>query len=377
LVDQIVVRTDYERDALELLKKQSYGHAKRFDAEFLMMTGLRQDMNRAFTAMGWSLFTDITEPGSHLLTMEFLSTLHVETVGKETKIHFHFFNEFFEMLLRDFSNALGFSKKCLLEANALTDDLEYDRSAWSNEISDEPVSSKNSIVSIHNPTLRVLAKYLAMVVFCRADFRLCSSSEIMCLYAMAKKIRYSPVMGMVAHWQKMITCKSPIDITSLVTCIARYVGVLENAQVTYLPAMDEYRTFIGLDHFVHAHMMCEGPGNSVFMCYTGYEKEFELPCPKFSLYSVKRLTLRMEKKEPARHNTAGPMTRGRTRCDAQLAEGGTSRQEFPVRQAHPARQELLSSQELHGRPVLLRKPDHHMLHPRQMPQHSLTQTPLT
>ena len=39
-VDQIVVRTDYERDALELLKKQSYGHAKRFDTEFLMMTGL-------------------------------------------------------------------------------------------------------------------------------------------------------------------------------------------------------------------------------------------------------------------------------------------------------------------------------------------------
>ena len=29
-VDQIVVRTDYERDALELLKKQSYDHAKWF-----------------------------------------------------------------------------------------------------------------------------------------------------------------------------------------------------------------------------------------------------------------------------------------------------------------------------------------------------------
>ena len=81
-VDQIVVRTDYEQDALELLKKQSYGHAKRFDTEFLMMTGLRQDMNHAFTTVGWSHFADITEPGSHLLTMEFLSTLHVETVGK-------------------------------------------------------------------------------------------------------------------------------------------------------------------------------------------------------------------------------------------------------------------------------------------------------
>ena len=43
-------------------------------------------------------------------------------------------------------------------------------------------------------------------------------------------------------------------------------------------------------------MMREGPGNSVFMCYPGNEKEFELPCPKLSLYSVKRLTLQMEKK---------------------------------------------------------------------------------
>ena len=59
-VDQIIVRTDYERDALELLKRQSYGHAKRFDTEFLMMTGLRQDMNRTFTAAGWSRFADIT-----------------------------------------------------------------------------------------------------------------------------------------------------------------------------------------------------------------------------------------------------------------------------------------------------------------------------
>ena len=101
--------------------------------------------------------------------------------------------------------------------------------------------------------------------------------------------------------------------------------------------MDEYRTFIGLDYFVHAHMMREGPENSVFMCYPGYEKEFELPCPKLSLYSVKRLTLQMEKKEPTRHSTAGPMTCGRTRRDAQLAEGGSSWQEGVSRQAGTSR----------------------------------------
>ena len=93
-VDHIVIRTDYERHPRAV--EEAYGHCKRFNTEFLMMTGLRKDMNHAFTTSGWSRFADITEPGSHHLTMEFLSTLHVETVGKETKINFRFFNEFFE-----------------------------------------------------------------------------------------------------------------------------------------------------------------------------------------------------------------------------------------------------------------------------------------
>ena len=66
-----------------------------------MMMGLHQDMNCAFMAAGWSRFADITELGLHLLTMEFLTRLHVETIGKETKIHFHFFNEFFEMPINE------------------------------------------------------------------------------------------------------------------------------------------------------------------------------------------------------------------------------------------------------------------------------------
>ena len=61
--------------------------------------------------------------------MEFLATLHVETVGKEIKIHFRFFNEFFEMTHRDLSTAMGFSKKWTLETATLTDKHDYDRSA--------------------------------------------------------------------------------------------------------------------------------------------------------------------------------------------------------------------------------------------------------
>ena len=69
----------------------------------------------------------------------------------------------------------------------------------------------------------------------RADLRLCSLPELQCLYAMANKIRFSPVRSMLAHWQKMISGKSPIDMTSLVTRIARYVKVMDGAEVTFLP----------------------------------------------------------------------------------------------------------------------------------------------
>jgi hypothetical protein len=158
MVEQIVYKNDYERQALELLKRQTYAHAKRFEARFLIMTGLLQDMNQAFTAVGWENFTDIIEPGSHLLTMEFLMPLTVEETSTETKVYFRFFNEQFEMTLQQFSVALGFNKRCILDPNTHVECYQYDRSSWWCEISNEPVSSKNSIVSIHNPTLRFLTK---------------------------------------------------------------------------------------------------------------------------------------------------------------------------------------------------------------------------
>ena len=65
MVEQIAVKNDYEWEALELLKKQNFGHAKRFKTRFLIKTGLKQDMNKALTTVGWENFADIVEPGSH------------------------------------------------------------------------------------------------------------------------------------------------------------------------------------------------------------------------------------------------------------------------------------------------------------------------
>ena len=93
MIEQIVVKNDYERQALELLKRHTFDHAKRFETRFLIMTGLLQDMNQAFTAVGWENFADIIDPGSHLLTMEFLMSLTVEETSTKTKVYFRFFNE--------------------------------------------------------------------------------------------------------------------------------------------------------------------------------------------------------------------------------------------------------------------------------------------
>jgi hypothetical protein len=120
--------------------------------------GLKQDMIHTFSYAGWYDFANIAETGSQLLTMEFLMSLSIEEMAKTTKIYFCFFDEQYELTARELSVALGFSKKCLLDPNALVKDYQYDHTTWWNEISKEPVTSKNSIVSIHNPILRLLAK---------------------------------------------------------------------------------------------------------------------------------------------------------------------------------------------------------------------------
>jgi len=76
-------------------------------------------MNNAFTAIGWEDFADVMEPGSQLLTMEFLISLAIEETSTETKIYFQLFNEQFVMKLKEFSIALGIHKRCILDPASL------------------------------------------------------------------------------------------------------------------------------------------------------------------------------------------------------------------------------------------------------------------
>ena len=48
----------------------------------------------------------------------------------------------------------------------------------------------------------------------------------------------------------MISGKSHIDMTSLVTHTARYVKAMDGDEVTFLPETEAYRYEVGLEHFV-------------------------------------------------------------------------------------------------------------------------------
>ena len=69
-----------------------------------MKSGLKQDMNQAFTVVRWEEFADVVELGSQLLAMEFLISLAIEETSTETKIYFRLFNEQFVMKLKEFSS---------------------------------------------------------------------------------------------------------------------------------------------------------------------------------------------------------------------------------------------------------------------------------
>jgi hypothetical protein len=130
----------------------------------------------------WYDFADIAETGSQLLTMEFLMSLGIEETPKTTKIYFRFFYEQYELTTKELSVALCFSKKCFLDPSALVKTINMIAQPGGTKFLKSLLASKNSIVSIHNPTLRLLAKWLCMVVHPHSNLCLCSLLELQLLW---------------------------------------------------------------------------------------------------------------------------------------------------------------------------------------------------
>jgi hypothetical protein len=78
----------------------------------------------------------------------------------------------------------------------------------------------------------------------------------------------------------------PIECTSIVTRIAMNLGCPEMANLAYI---EGDVPVLGLDHFVHAHILREEPDHSLSMLYG--RKVIQFPNLGLRLYSCESLTL--------------------------------------------------------------------------------------
>jgi hypothetical protein len=84
------------------------------------------------------------------------------------------------------------------------------------------------------------------------------------------------------------------------------LGCLE---ITNLAYIEGDVPIFGLDHFVHAHILCEEAYHSLSMLYG--RMAIRLPYPVLRLYSYESLTLQFDRMGEVRHSFARPPhTRG-------------------------------------------------------------------
>jgi hypothetical protein len=117
---------------------------------------------------------------------------------------------------------------------------------------------------------------------------LCSvtTPELKCLFVMINRIKYTPVVDIVDYFKNVHKMLGPIECTSMVTQIAINLGCPEMANLAYIEG-DVLN--LGLDHFVHVHILREEPDHSLSMLYG--RKMVQLPNLGLRLYSSKSLTL--------------------------------------------------------------------------------------
>ena len=95
-------------------------------------------------------------------------------------------------------------------------------------------------------------KWFVFSLFSKSDFHTLRNDELKLLYAMIKRKKVSPVKFMMTQWLEIQGLKGDVGCTSLVTRIAKNLGLLENAYVIYINVP---RWLIDYDNFNHAHML--------------------------------------------------------------------------------------------------------------------------
>lgn len=156
-----------------------------------------------------------------------------------------------------------------------------------------------------------------MSLFPRGDPRPVHDNEMIIIYAMVHKIRVSPVQPMIRQWVESIEVSAPIKCTSLITCIARGLGVITNDQIAYISVS---RVYINESYLVQGHTLKHGADVTLVFFQPGCRNEILLPNPGYHLYNCYALTIPLQTIEESR---AGATHRSNRRMAADEQEDST------------------------------------------------------
>jgi hypothetical protein len=91
---------------------------------------------------------------------------------------------------------------------------------------------------------------------------------------MVNRIKYTPVANIIDYFKNVHKMSGPIECTSMVTQISLNLGCPKMANLAYI---EGDAPVLGLDHFVHVHIMREEPDHSLYILYG--RKAIQLPNP--------------------------------------------------------------------------------------------------
>jgi hypothetical protein len=147
-------------------------------------------------------------------------------------------------------------------------------------------SARLMFSDIHNRSLRFLHRWMSFTLFPTVELCSVTTPELKCLFAMVNRIKYTPIADIVDYFKNVHKMSGPIECTSMVTQIAINLRCLEMANLAYI---EGDVPDLGLDHFVHAHILREEPDYSLSMLYG--RKVIRLSNSGLRLYSCESVTL--------------------------------------------------------------------------------------
>jgi hypothetical protein len=223
-------------------------------------------------------------------------TFEIVENGRKLFVKFRILGKSFGCDLSCFSELLDFSKSCFPESSAMRN---FNKVEFSDAISGK--STRHRFNDIHNPSLRFLHWWMSFMLFPMVELRSVATLELKCLFATVNRINYTPVADIVDYFKIVHKMSGPTECTSMVTWIAMNLGCLEMANLSYI---EGDVPILGVDHFVHVHILRKEPDYSVSMLYG--RKAIRLPNPTLRLYSCESLTLQFDQMGEAHHSFVGP-----------------------------------------------------------------------